>query len=222
MQLSNAYGPPPPSQFQAPPFPTAVREHQWPVAGPPGPAPGLSYDHVQGHATFTAGSPVQGSPYTIPHSNMPSMPLPVEQGVLGPHFDPYAETVRRQQMLAFEQAQNPHRLPAPSPPMSQTTPASDYSAEAVRQDQARAWEKAARSGATNPSHNSPGAASGSGSNPLPSPPGIAASSSPPAADNREAVQRQIQMLQEQVEVLARSQVPHRDTLDPGVPPAYAL
>jgi hypothetical protein len=213
-QQSNAYNPPLSSQLQARPVPTPGQEHRWPVATPSGPAPSVSYDDAQRRAAFATGSPAQWDPYTPLHANMSSM----EQGPLGPYFDPSAETVRRQQMLAFEQAQNPHRLPTPSPAVNQTTPSFDYSAEAVRRDQDRAWESVVRSGATSQSHNPVSAASGAGSHPLPSPPGIAASPSPLAGDDREVMMRQIQKLQQQVEQLARNQAPQKGTLAPG----YAL
>jgi hypothetical protein len=143
---------------------------------------------------------------------------PVGQGLVAPYFDSSAETARRQQTLAFEKARDPHWPPAPSHTANPITPPFDPSIDAVRRDQTLAFEKVARGVAS--STSAAGSPSRSSTKRLPAIPG-AAPSPPLAGDDREAIQRQIRMLQEQVEVLARNQIPRSGASDAGtMPPAY--
>jgi hypothetical protein len=127
-------------------------------------------------------------------------------------YDPSAAYARQQQSLAFEKARDPHFSSAPSGPAAPLAadpiaPPFDPSVDAVRQDQARAFEKIAQASASG-SVEQPYGASTSSTQPPPDPQGAAS----------EGMQRQIEMLRQQVEVLALNQV--RSDAEPGVPPAY--
>jgi hypothetical protein len=201
------------SDFYSPPIP--------PRSQPPGSvAPVLGHQQLATrpdatrYATPNAASSRHFGSSDIPHATMP----PVERGLVVPYFDSSAETARRQQTLAFEKARDPHWPPVPNHTTNPITPPFDPSIDAVRRDQTLAFEKVARGVAS--STGAAGSPSRSSTKRLPAIPG-AAPSPPLAGDDREAIQRQIRMLQEQVEVLARNQIPRSGASDAGtVPPAY--